>query len=91
MFCDVKVIHSCVVVKVYGLLYDLKKATCRIPPLTLLFREMRSADSRMVSLLEICSDLSISRPLVNKSLRAMYAAVSLTLASSVFENPVTNS
>lgn len=59
--------------------------------LTLLFREMRSADSRMASFLEITSDLSISRPLVNKSLRAMDAAVSLTLASSVSDNPVANS
>lgn len=59
--------------------------------LTLLFREMRSADSRMASFLEICSDLSISRPLVNKSMRAMYAAESLTLAPSVSENPVANS
>lgn len=59
--------------------------------LTRLFREMRSADSRMASFLEITSDLSISRPLVNKSLRAMYAAVSLTLASSVSDNPVANS
>lgn len=61
------------------------------PQLTLLFREMRSADSRMASLLEISSDLSISSPLVNKSLRAMYAAVSLPLASSVSENPVAKS
>lgn len=76
---------------VYGFLYELKIATWRIPPLTLLFREMRSADSRMASLLEISSDLSISSPLVNKSLRAMYAAVSLTLASSVPEYPVANS
>lgn len=52
---------------------------------------MRSADSRMVSFLEISSDLSISTPLVNISLRAMCAAVSLTLASSVSENPVANS
>lgn len=70
---------------------QLKTAAWRIPPLTLLFREMRSADPRMASLLEISSDLSISIPLVNKSLRAMYAAVSLTLASSVPENPVANS
>lgn len=80
-----------VVYDVYGFLYELKIATWRIPPLTLLFREMRSADSRMASLLEISSDLSISSPLVNKSLRAMYAAVSLTLASSVPEYPVANS
>lgn len=59
--------------------------------LTLLFWEMRSADSRMTSFLEICSDLSISRPLVNISLRAMYAAVSLTLDSCVPESPVANS
>lgn len=89
IFSDAKIIVIHIVIKDCDFLYDLKAAS--IAPLTLLFREMRSADSRMVSFLEICSDLSISRPLVNRSLRAMYAAVSLTLVSSVSESPVANS
>lgn len=68
--------------------YDLKMAG--IPPLTLLLREMRSADSRMATLLEVC-DLSISSPPVYRSLWAMYAADSFTRASSVSDNPLANS
>lgn len=68
------------------------KASVWIPaPLTLLFREMRSAVWRMASFLEIRSDLAVSRPPVNTSLRDVHAAERLALHSSVSEYPAANS
>lgn len=58
------------------------------PELTLLLREMRSADSRMDTFLDVCSVRSISNPLVNRFLRAMYPALSFIRASSVSESPL---
>lgn len=60
-------------------------------PLTLLFREMCSAERRMASFLEVSSDLSVSRPLVNTSLRDVYAAERLALDSSASKYPAANS